>query len=86
MLLEHPAVVGEEQLEAEAQSQDDREPQHRAEHQRRQHGLALRAQGHVQTARGGGGTEHLVIMLYFYLFVHFLYFLCSQAVLLFFSY
>lgn len=43
VLLEHPAVVGEQQLEAEAQSQDEREPQECAEHQGRKHSLALRA-------------------------------------------
>lgn len=43
VLLEHPAMVGEQQLEAEAQGQDERQPQECAEHQRRKHGLALRA-------------------------------------------
>ena len=56
VLLEHPAVVGEEQLQAESQREDDGQPEHRAEDQRRQHGLALGAQGHVQTARGGSRT------------------------------
>ena len=49
--LEHPAVVGEEQLEAEAQCEDEREPEQGAEEQRRQHGLTLGTQSRMETGR-----------------------------------
>lgn len=66
MLLEHPAVVGEEQLEAEAQSQDDGEPQHGAEDQCRQHGLALRAQRHMQAAREREDYFFILYIIFIY--------------------
>lgn len=54
MLLKHPLVVGEQQLEAEAQRQDEGEPQQSAEDQRRQHGLALGTERDVEAARREG--------------------------------
>lgn len=60
VLLKHPLVVGEQQLEAEAQRQDEGEPQQGAEDQRRQHGLALGAERDVEAAHregGGGGMK-----------------------------
>lgn len=41
MLLKHPSVVGEQQLEAESEREDEGEPQESAEDQRRHHGLTL---------------------------------------------
>lgn len=41
MLLEHPAVVGEQLLEAHAHGEDEQEPQHGAEEQCRHQRLAL---------------------------------------------
>lgn len=52
MLLKHPLVVGEEQLEAEPERQDEGEPQQGAEDQHRQHGLTLGAERHVEAAGG----------------------------------
>lgn len=49
MLFEYPLVVGEQHFEAEPESEDDGEPQHSAEDQRRHHGLTLGTEGHVET-------------------------------------
>ena len=51
VLLEHPLVVGEKQLEAEPEGEDEGEPQQSAEDQRRQHGLTLSAERHVETGQ-----------------------------------
>lgn len=53
MLLKHPPVVGEKQLEAEPEREDEGQPQQRAENQRRKHRLALSAERHVEAARKG---------------------------------
>ena len=45
MLLEHPAVVGEQLLEAHAHGEDEQEPQHGAEEQCRHQRLALVTHG-----------------------------------------
>jgi len=58
VLLEHPLVVGEQQLEAEAERQDEGEPQQGAEDQRRQHGLPLGAERHVEAADGRRKQVH----------------------------
>lgn len=50
MLLKHPLVVGEQQLEAESQCQDEGEPQQSAEDQCREHGLTLGTEGDVKAA------------------------------------
>lgn len=49
MLLKHPMVVGQQQLQAESQGEDEGEPQQSAEHQSRHHGLTLTAEGDVET-------------------------------------
>lgn len=50
MLLKHPLVVGQQQLKAESQCQDEGEPQQSAEDQCREHGLTLGTEGDVKAA------------------------------------
>lgn len=54
MLLEHPAMVGEQLLEAETHGEDERQPQHSAEEHCRHHRLALGTQ-RLAGGVGGGG-------------------------------
>lgn len=56
MLLEHPLVVGQQQLEAQPEGQDEGEPQQSAEDQRRHDVLALGAEGDVEPG-GAAPTE-----------------------------
>lgn len=51
VLLKHPLVVGEQQLEAESERQDEREPQQSAKDQRGHHGLTLRTERHMKTGQ-----------------------------------
>lgn len=50
MLLKHPLVVGEQQFQAEAQCQDEGEPQQSAKDQCREHGLTLGTERDVKAA------------------------------------
>lgn len=68
VLLKHPLVVGEQQLEAESEREDEGEPQQSAEDQRRHHGLTLGTEGDMETGDREGertmtGCEHTTVCL-----------------------
>lgn len=54
MLLKHPSVVGEQQLQAESECKDQGKPKQCAEDQSWHHGLALGTEGHVETGHNQG--------------------------------